>query len=149
MKFNTENEWEHFDFTDSYVGELRFGLTPFCLVLDNVKILESNSCNRDVRTMRTNGLELRIRNAQVKDVIREGCRIYNADGVLQQEIEDETVPADGWGGLCHELEGAQVIELSKETDVYRILIQGDEHTYQFQIQGTGDGESWERFMNIE
>lgn len=147
MKFNTENEWEHFDFTQSYVGELRFGLSPFYLLLDNVWILESNSCNRDVRTMRTNGLEFRIREPQMVSVIREGCRIYNADGILQQEIPDEPLAAEAWNELCRELEGAQVLEISKEDDVYQIIIQGEEHAYQLRIRGTGDVESWERFMN--
>jgi hypothetical protein len=149
MKYNTENELRNFDFTESYVGELRFGLTPFYMLLDNVKILEDNSCNRDVRTMRTNGLELRIREPEVVSVIREGCRIYNADGILQQEIADEAVSPECWGDLCKGLEGAQVLELAKEADTYRILIQGEEHTYQLSIRGTGDGESWERFMNVE
>ena len=52
MKFHTENETETFDFHEAYVEELRFGAGVFYMLLDNVKILETNSCNRDVRTMR-------------------------------------------------------------------------------------------------
>ena len=38
MGFFTENELDTFDFTESYVSELRFGIGSCYLVADNVKI---------------------------------------------------------------------------------------------------------------
>lgn len=148
MKFHTENEMETFDFKESYVEELRFGFGSFYMLLDNVKILSANSCNRDVRTMRTNGLELRISEPQILEVIEEGCKIYNADGLLQQEVPDRTMEASEYGELCKALEGAGVFDIKKEDDRYRILIDGEEHGYTFLVQGTGDCEDWNRFMNL-
>ena len=104
MGFFTENEVETFDFGEAHIGELRFGLGPFYMLLDNVKILESNSCNRDVRTMRTNGLTFRIAEAQILSVIEEGYRIYNADGILQREVADRTVESEDYAKLCELLE---------------------------------------------
>ena len=148
MGFFTENEVETFDFGEAHIGELRFGLGSFCMLLDNVKILESNSCNRDVRTMRTNGLTFRIAEAQILSVIEEGYRIYNADGILQREVADRTVEPEEYAKLCELLEGAVIYELKKEDGIYRISIDGEEHAYTFLVKGSGDSEEWNRFMNL-
>ncbi len=148
MGFFTENEIETFDFSEGYVSELRFGIGSFCLVADNVKILETNSKNRDVRTMRTNGLTLRIAQPQVLAVIEEGCRIYNADGVLQQEIDDRIMEPQEYAGLCKELEGAAIYALKKEDQTYELGIDGEEHAYTIRIRGVSDTQEWERFMNL-
>lgn len=148
MRFFTENEWETFDFGETYIAELRFGSGSFYMLLDNVKILEKNSRNRDVRTMRTNGLEFRIREPQIVAVIEEGCKIYNADGVLQREIPDRAVKPEEYAKVCEGLEDAVIDELKKEDDVYVITASGEEHAYVLQVKGTGDSEEWERFMNL-
>ena len=148
MGFFTENEVETFDFGEAHIGELRFGLGPFYMLLDNVKILEKNSCNRDVRTMRTNGLTFRIIDPQIVSVTEEGCKIYNADGVLQREVPDRAVEPDEYAKLCELLEDAVIYELKKEGDIYRISIDGEEHAYTLEVKGSGDSEEWDRFMNL-
>lgn len=148
MRFYTENEWETFDFGEAHIAELRFGLGSFYMLLDNVKILEKNSCNRDVRTMRTNGLAFRVREPQIVAVIEEGYKVYNADGVLQQEIPDRTVEPEKYVEVCEWLEDAVIDELRKENDVYVITASGEEHVYILQVKGTGDSEEWDRFMNL-
>ena len=148
MRFCTENEIETFDFEEAYVGEIRFELGSFYMLLDNVKILESNSCNRDVRTMRTNGMEVRLPEAQILAVIEEGCKIYNADGVLQQEVADQTIAPEEYADLFRALEGAVLYGLKKENMVYQIGIDGEDHAYTIQVQGSADRESWDRFMNL-
>lgn len=148
MRFYTENEWETFDFGEAHIAELRFGLGSFYMLLDNVKILEKNSCNRDVRTMRTNGLAFRVREPQIVAVIEEGYKVYNADGVLQQEIPDRTVEPEEYVEVCEGLEDAVIDELRKEDDVYVITASGEEHAYILQVKGNGDSEEWDRFMNL-
>ena len=148
MSFFTENEVEHFDFSEAHISELRFGLGPFYMLLDNVKILEANSCNRDVRTMRTNGLTFRITDPQVVAVTEEGYTLYNANGVLQREVPDRALDPQEYANLCKNLEDAVIYELKKEDDIYRISIDGEERAYTLEIRGSGDTEEWERFMNL-
>ena len=148
MGFYTENEVETFDFGEAHISEIRFGLGPFYMLVDNVKILEQNSCNRDVRTMRTNGLTFRIIDPQIVAVTEEGCKIYNADGVLQKEVPDRTVSPEEYANLCKELEEAVIYKLEKTGDSYRISIDGEEHAYTMEIKGSGDSEEWDRFMNL-
>ena len=148
MSFFTENVVETFDFGEAHVSELRFGLGPFYMLLDNVKILEKNSCNRDVRTMRTNGLTFRITDPQIVAVIEDGYKLYNADGVLQQEVPDRNVEPEEYADLCSQLEDAVIYELKREDDIYHIAIDGEEHAYTLKIRGSGDSEEWQRFMNL-
>lgn len=148
MSFFTENEVGNFDFSEAYIAELRFGLGPFYMLLDNVKILEANSRNRDVRTMRTNGLTFRITEPQIVTVTEEGYKLYNANGVLLQEVPDRTVDPQEYAGLCKELEGAMIYKLEKTGNIYRISIDGEERGYTLVIKGSGDTEEWERFMNL-
>ena len=148
MGYFTENEVETFDFGEAHIAELRFGLGPFYMLLDNVKILEKNSYNRDVRTMRTNGLTFRIIDPQIVAVTEEGCKIYNADGVLQQEVPDRPVQPEEYADLCRQLEDAEIYKLEKTDAVYRIYIDGEEHEYILEVKGSGDSEEWERFMNL-
>ena len=148
MGFYTENEVETFDFGEAHISEIRFGLGSFYMLLDNVKILEQNSCNRDVRTMRTNGLTFRIIDPQIVAVTEEGCKIYNADGVLQKEVPDRTVSPEEYANLCKELEDAVIYKLEKTGDIYCISIDGEEHAYTMEIKGSGDSEEWDRFMNL-
>lgn len=148
MSFFTENEVGNFDFSEAYIAELRFGLGSFYMLLDNVKILEANSCNRDVRTMRTNGLTFRITEPQIVSVTEEGYKLYNADGVLLQEVPDRTVEPQEYAGLCKELEEAMIYKLEKTGNIYRISIDGEERGYTLVIKGSGDTEEWERFMNL-
>lgn len=149
MKFHTENETDTFDFHEAYVEELRFGPGVFFLLLDNVKILEANSRNRDVRTMRTNGLEFRIRDAQVSAVIEEGYKVYNADGALQRDIPDRTVEPSEYNELCRMLCGSSVYELRHDGSEYVLALDGEEHGYTIFVKGSGDDEDWNRFMNLE
>ena len=148
MGFFTENEVETFDFGEAHISEIRFGLGLFYMLVDNVKILEKNSCNRDVRVMRTNGLTFRIADPQIVAVIEEGYKIYNADGVLQQEVPDRAVEAEEYAKLCKDLEDAMIYKLEKKGDSYRISIDGEEHEYTLEVKGSGDSEEWERFMNL-
>lgn len=148
MRFYTENEVETFDFGEAHISEIRFGLGPFYMLVDNVKILEQNSCNRDVRTMRTNGLTFCIIDPQIVAVTEEGCKIYNADGVLQKEVPDRTVSPEEYAKLCKELEEAVIYKLEKTGDSYCISIDAEEHEYTMEIKGSGDSEEWDRFMNL-
>ena len=99
--------------------------------------------------MRTNGLELRIKDAQVFSVIEEGCKIYNADGVLLREVPDRTVSPSEYFELCRAMEGASVYGLKKNRDVYEAALDGEEHAYTLQVKGSGDFEDWNRFLHVE
>ena len=91
---------------------------------------------------------LRMMDPRIVAVTEEGYKIYNADGVLQQEVPDRALDPGEYAQLCEKLEDAVVYELKKAGDRYRIAIDGEEHAYTLEVKGSGDSEEWQRFMNL-
>lgn len=150
MKYSTSNELEHFSFAESYIAEIQKCNSCMLFTLDNVTILPENSCNRDIRDMRTNGLELAIRDGNVTMLVEEGYKVYNADGVLTGQYEDwEILPKQYNDTLKQLADGAcSIYSLEKSENIYTFQIDAsNDRTYVLQITGTGDTEEWDRFLN--
>ena len=94
MNFRTVDEFENFDFNEAHIGGIEVKSGHVFLYLDNVMISAKNSCNRDIREMRTNELVLKLQDGQITSFVKEGVKVYNADGVFQREIPDEILPAE-------------------------------------------------------
>ena len=94
MNFRTVDEFENFDFNEAHIGGIEVKSGHVFLYLDNVMISAKNSCNRDIREMRTNELVLKLQDGQITSFVKEGVKVYNADGVFQREIPDEIIPAE-------------------------------------------------------
>ena len=86
MSYKTVNEFEHFNFKESYIASLELSLSNFHAYLDHVTILPENSKNRDIREMRTNGLCLTIKDATITNFVEEGYKVYDADGNLKPNM---------------------------------------------------------------
>ena len=52
-------------------------------------ILPENSCNRDIREMRANDLVLKIEEPVIRSLVREGYKVYDANGILLRTCGDE------------------------------------------------------------
>lgn len=147
MGYRTTDEWMNFRFSEAYISEMRVMGSSFYMVLDNVTILPENSCNRDIREMRTNGLELRIWEAHMMAVIEEGYKIYDANGGLIRQETDRTVPAEEYAQVFKELSGCMVYAIDRKENDYTISIDTEDHTYMIRLTGEKDTEEWERFMS--
>lgn len=148
-KYHTINELNHFEFGEAVVGDLQLADRMFHAVLDNVKILPENSCNRDIRTMRTNELLLKLDEAEIIALIEEGYREYDADGNLKHTYEDVTVEPEQYKEKEEVLIEGTVYELKLENGVYSFVIDGtDERTYTLQVAASGDEEFWNRFLEL-
>lgn len=148
MKYKTTDEMEHFDFHEAVISDLRTCNGLFIMILDNVKILPENSCNRDIRTMRTNQLEFRIRDARIESLTEEGYQVYDADGRLIRREEDRQVNAELFSETFGELCGCNIYAIEKKDDQYEIFIDTEDHTYLLRVKGSGDTQEWERFMSL-
>ena len=89
MNFRTVDEFEKFNFDEAHISGIEIKSGHVFLYLDNVMIAADNSCNRDIREMRTNDLVLKLQDGVVTSFVKEGVKVYNADGVFQREIPDE------------------------------------------------------------
>lgn len=149
MKYKTTNELEHFEFRDACIAEVRLANRVFTMILDNVIILPENSCNRDIRRMRTNQLMLRIGEADIETFIEEGYKVYDANGNIMRQEEDTPVAAKDYAETFKKLEGCTLYAVEKRDDSYEISIDTEDHTFFIRVAGESDSEEWERFMNLE
>ena len=148
-KYNTVNELNHFTFAEAVIGDIQMTDGMFRAVIDNAKILPENSCNRDIRTMRTNELLLKLDEAQIVALAEEGYREYDADGNLKHTYEDVVVEPDQYKQKEEVLTEGTIYELKLADGEYRFVIDGtDDRTYTLQVAASGDEESWNRFLEV-
>ena len=156
MKYTTTNEFEQFEFGEAHISDIQIVEERFFLLLDNVKILPDNSCNRDIRKMRTNELFFKVINGTMTSLIEEGYKLYDANGKLTREIEDREVAVSEYKEITDEFIDGMVYEVEKtiledKNQVqYRFVIDAaNERTYTMIVLGDGDLEEWDRFLNLD
>lgn len=149
MRYHTKNELEHFGYRDAVLASIRLHPGSLYLEMDNVTIHPDNSCNRDVRPMRANGLCLRLQAGEILSFVREAYRVYDADGNLTTTQEDQEIAPDLYADAFRELENATMYEITREDGIYRIELDVEEYTYRMDVRASGDEEEWDRFLNIE
>ncbi len=148
MKYHTENELEHFGFAEAYIAQVRAASELFWMVLDNVKILPENSCNRDIRKMRTNQLLFKIQQARILSLVEEGYNVYDADGKLLRREPDRPVEPEAYLQEFQNLEGCAVYSIEHSEGVYVISIDTEDHTYMMRVAGSGDTQEWDLFLQL-
>ena len=149
MKYQTTDELGNFNFAEAYIADVQVTSGFFHMVLDNVKILPENSCNRDIREMRTNGLLLKIEESAITYIVEEGYKVYDANGKLMSNCEDVEVEAKEYQAVAKSFVDGEVYSLEKKDDEYLFVIDGtNERTYQLRVAGTHDVEEWDRFLNL-
>ena len=156
MKYTTTNEFEQFEFEEAHISDIQIVEGRFYMLLDNVKILPDNSCNRDIRKMRANELFLKVTNGSMVSLIEEGYRLYDANGKLTREILDREVSVEEYKEITDAFIDGMVYEIEKSVTEengqmqYRFVIDAaNERTYTMIVLGDGDLEEWDRFLNLD
>lgn len=150
MSYRTENEFTHFKFSDVHVSDIMMSFGTFKICLDNVIIKSENSCNRDIRDMRTNGLVLKLEDADIISFVKEGFKTYDADGNLKSITPDEEIEESDYIETFNNFLDGYAFLIEKENQNYTFVFDGtDERTYTMIISASKDVCEWERFMNIE
>lgn len=150
MKYSTTNEWEHFGFEEAYISEIQKINGYLQLTLDQVMIRPENSQNRDIREMRTNGLNFKIQDAEVKRLVEEGYQVYNADGKLMEQYEDQEIQPECYNEILKSFADGEscIYSLEKKENTYIFTIDASSgRTYVLYVSGTCDVEEWNRFFN--
>lgn len=147
MKYNTSNELMHFDFSEANIAELQQMNGYFYAIFDNVTILPENSCNRDIRQMRTNNLYFKIPEGQIVKFIEEGYKVYDANGKLSSQYEDKNIQPESYQEELKKLAGCTIYSIEKTDSYYILSIDTEDHTYLIHVAGTEDIEEWDRFMS--
>ncbi len=150
MGYYTKNEIENFAFTQSPIFETKEYRDQFILELGYVVIKANNSCNRDVFDMGTNELKLRLYEVSEMQITKLGCKIYNADGKLMSEREDEVVPKEEQKQVLESWNGGlgQIIAFERKDGVYQFDIETEDDLYLFEVKATENSQEWERFRRL-
>lgn len=149
MSYRTENEFLNFNFSDTHISDVVMSFGTFRLTLDNVIIHADNSCNRDIRDMRTNGLVLKLSNITIINFVREGFKTYNADGQLLSNEPDEEIEESEYTEVFNNFLDGTLYLASKENQNYTFIIDGtDERTYAIIVKADDDVCEWERFLSM-
>lgn len=149
MRYHTTDELGHFNFRDAVVADMRIHPGCFYLELDQVTITADNSCNRDIRNMRTNGLYLKLQDGELISFVREAYRVYDADGNLTQTEDDEPIDVGKDGTVLQQMQNATIYEIVRKDEIYHIELDVEEYTYHIAVKASHDVEEWDRFMNLE
>ena len=150
VNYRTENEFTHFKFSDVHVSDIMMSFGTFKICLDNVVIKSDNSCNRDIRDMRTNGLILKLEDANIISFVREGFKTYDADGNLMSNTPDEEIEESEYIETFNNFLDGYAFLIEKENENYTFVFDGtDERSYTVIIAASKDICEWDRFMNIE
>jgi hypothetical protein len=148
MKYKTTNEWNHFDFSQAYISEVRSTLDSLYLVLDNVVILPENSCNRDIRKMRANQLQFTITDANISSFVEEGYKVYDANGNLTRQESNRVLNTDQYAQGFEALVDCTIYSIEKQDSQYEISIDTEDHTFLLVVTGSGDIQEWDKFLNL-
>ena len=148
MKYTTRNEFCNFEFSEVHIDDVKIQNGVFQMIL--VKILPENSTNRDIRKMRANGLVLTIEDAQINSFVEEGYKTYDADGNLLREDPDIELDEQQYRDIYEFFIDSYAYLIAQNEDEYTFVIDGtNERTYTIIVQGSGDVEEWDKFLQIE
>lgn len=149
MKYKTTDEWQNFSFTEAYIADIQATNGFFHMELDNVTILPENSCNRDIRKMRTNGLLLKLEDFAITSLVEEGYKVSDANGNPMKQVEDVVIAEKEYFSVVKELVEGVIFSLEKEENTYIFSIDAaNERTYTLEVRASHDVEEWERFLNL-
>lgn len=150
MKYTTRNEFCNFEFSEVHIDDVKFQNGVFQMILDDVKILPENSTNRDIRKMRANGLVLKIEDAQINSFVEEGYKTYDANGNLLREDPDVELDEQQYRDIYEFFIDSYAYLIAQNEDEYTFVIDGtNERTYTIIVQGSGDVEEWDKYLQIE
>ena len=118
MRYTTTDELEHFSFAEAYIADVQLAGGFFHMTLSNVTILPENSCNRDIREMRANDLVLKIEEPVIRSLVREGYKVYDANGILMRTCEDEMVNEAAWNETIRSFADGTLYALKRDGELY-------------------------------
>ena len=92
MKFRCVDEFEQLSFDDSPIVSFQMSEDEVTFTFGGATIKAGNSQNGRFQDMYCGEITLTLLQAQMKRLVKEGMKYYDADGNLQREIPDEDVP---------------------------------------------------------
>lgn len=121
MKFKSINESDKFDYRDCVITEFAYGENMLTLTLDALIVRANNSQNSNYTDSYAGDARAVFENATIKKIVRLGCRRYDANDVLIEDVPDEIMDINNVD-MKGSFEGAFLPELEKKSDGEYVLV---------------------------
>lgn len=150
---------ENFSYEDCVIRDFRLAEDDIIIVVDALIVLPGNSQNKNYTRSYASAAEIHFFNAAVEKGIKEGCRRFDADDNLIEEIPDQLLMSQELATLLEKLKDTYLYDLKQERDtngLYAVLgiefptedITGiDADSYQIKVRYQEVTVSWERYLN--
>lgn len=150
MSFTTTNELDTFEFSQSAISEIQILNQRVMIKVIDVIIYQSNSQNKEYRSMATDDLTLSLLHVKEIKVVRDGYTIYNMDDSIREQQPDVELSQEEYMTLLPELKGCPVDGIEKKGEDYYMYVDTENQTegYTFKITAKEDRQEWERFRNL-
>lgn len=148
MSYQLQDAFDQFDFRDSVIQEISFGLDSLHVYLENVKILPENTQNRDIITKRTNDMDLIFVQGMIQKIVEEGYQLYDADMNPYKKVEDREIPVLEYEQVLESMKECYVDEITQNENLYSITVTVEDHTWRIDIQASSTKETWNKFINV-
>lgn len=148
MSYQLQDAFDQFDFRDSVIQEISFGLDSLHVYLENVKILPENTQNRDIITKRTNDMDLLFVQGTIQRIVEEGYQLYDADMNPYKKVEDREIPVLEYEQVLESMKECYVDEITQNENLYSITVTVEDHTWRIDIQASSTKETWNKFIHV-
>lgn len=148
MNYQTNNGLKYFDFNDSQIQKIEIYNNCIHVFIQNVKILPTNPCNKDIIEKRTNDFDLVFINGTIINIINEGYIVYDADMKLSKKYDDEIIAPDKVPLILNKMDSCYIYAINQESNTYQIIVDLDDHTYRLEIKADSTQENWTKFLNL-
>lgn len=114
MKFCAKDELGEFSFDDSGIEDFRIQDSCIEFTLNGAVVKARNSQNARFEDMYCGTIVLRLEDAQIVRLVKEGYRYYDAAGELKEEVPNEDVPAPAQAGVLQRIKRGIVFTIHED-----------------------------------
>ena len=148
MKFRCVDEFEQLSFDDSPIVSFQMSTDEVTFTFGGATVKAGNSQNGRFQDMYCGEITLTLLQAQMKRLVKEGMKYYDADGNLQREIPDEDVPEPAVESVVSRFEKGTVFTVVLgEIDVPQEEDEEEVDTYWFCVVFEKSEASWDRYCS--
>lgn len=149
----SENEISEFIFDDCRIVKHDILNNEINFVIEALIVCENNSQNPNFTESYAGESILTFSDAAVCGMIKQGYKMYDANDVLQEVVEDKELPSEEWPsvlGILNQgyLYKCAVCEKTDSLTKYELEVElYNEDVYTIYIQASGDRVTWKKYMN--
>ena len=158
--FVTKNETEHFSYEDCVIREFEVSEDGIALTVEALIVEPKNSQNTNFTRSYADLSKILMEGGKIRKAVREGCKRYDADDKLLEEIPDEDLTKEELDKLLATISGQYLYDLkeAKASENAKSLVLGiemttedltgvDAESYQILVECRDVIITWERYLN--